>query len=145
MRIEITPGRMSDYTRFNPIMADSLPKPSALLMDRGYDADNIRKSMKERDVLPTIRCGNPARCGLVWIGRSIACKTWSSAVSISSRIHVASPTATTQDPRKLSCLHRHHAHPLMDGPVVNMTRRNTKAASGRTVCFVMLASLNQNL
>ena len=54
MRAEITPGRTSDYTSFNLIMADNLPKPSVLLADRGYDADSIRKSMKERDVLPAI-------------------------------------------------------------------------------------------
>ena len=35
-------------------MADSLPKPSALLTDRGYDVDSIRKSMKERYALLAI-------------------------------------------------------------------------------------------
>ena len=36
------------------VMADNLPKPSVLLADRGYDADSIRKTMFERDVMPVI-------------------------------------------------------------------------------------------
>ena len=35
-------------------MADNLPEPSVLLADRGYDSDNIRKSMDMRAVLPVI-------------------------------------------------------------------------------------------
>ena len=54
MRTEITPGQTSDYLGFDLVMADNLPAPSALLADRGYDADSIRKSMDKRDVLPVI-------------------------------------------------------------------------------------------
>jgi len=36
------------------VMADNLPTPSVLLVDRGYDADNIRKTRDERDILPVI-------------------------------------------------------------------------------------------
>lgn len=35
-------------------MADNLPEPSVLLADRGYDSDNIRKTMEVRDVVPVI-------------------------------------------------------------------------------------------
>ena len=44
MRTEITPGQTSDYLGFDLVMAENLPAPSALLADRGYDADSIRKS-----------------------------------------------------------------------------------------------------
>lgn len=35
-------------------MADNLPEPKALLADRGYDADRIRKTMDEHDILTQI-------------------------------------------------------------------------------------------
>lgn len=54
MRTEITAGQTSDYLGFDLVMADNLPTPSTLLADRVYDADSIRKSMGQRDVLPVI-------------------------------------------------------------------------------------------
>ena len=46
MRTEITAGQTSDYLGFNLVMADNLPEPRVLLADRGYDSDNIRKTME---------------------------------------------------------------------------------------------------
>ena len=54
MRSEITPGQTSDYLGFDMVMADNLPEPAALLADRGYDADRIRKTMEKRNILPQI-------------------------------------------------------------------------------------------
>lgn len=54
MRTEITAGQTSDYLGFDLVMADNLPEPSVLLADRGYDSDNIRKTMEVRDVVPVI-------------------------------------------------------------------------------------------
>ncbi len=54
MRTEITPGQTSDYLGFDQVMADNLPRPSVLLADCGYDADNIRDGMEARNVLPVI-------------------------------------------------------------------------------------------
>ena len=54
MRTEITPGQASDYLGFDLVMADNLPEPSVLLADRGYDSDQVRKTMEARDVLPVI-------------------------------------------------------------------------------------------
>ena len=54
MRSEITPGQTSDYLGFDPVMADNLPEPSALLADRSYDSDNVRKAMEARNVVPVI-------------------------------------------------------------------------------------------
>lgn len=54
MRTEITPGQTSDYPGFDLVMADNLPEPKALLADRGYDADRIRKNMDARGILPQI-------------------------------------------------------------------------------------------
>lgn len=54
MRTEITPGQTSDDLGFDLVMADNLPKPSVLLADRGYDADDVRRTMEARDVLPVI-------------------------------------------------------------------------------------------
>lgn len=66
MRTEITAGQTSDYLGFDLVMAENLPKPSALLGDRGYDADSIRKTMHGRDVLPVIpmRKSRKKRCGI---------------------------------------------------------------------------------
>jgi len=55
MRTEITPGQTSEYLGFDLVMADTLPEPSILLADRGYDADSIRKKMEARDVPSQIR------------------------------------------------------------------------------------------
>ena len=54
MRTNITPGQTSDYLGFDLVMDDNLPEPRVLLADRGYDADRIRKSMSERDILTQI-------------------------------------------------------------------------------------------
>ena len=54
MRTEITPGQTSDYLGFDLVMADNLPEPSVLLADRGYDSDDVRRTMEARDVLPVI-------------------------------------------------------------------------------------------
>lgn len=54
MRTETTPGQAPDYLGIDLVIAENLPAPSALLADRGYDADSIRKSMDKRDVLPVI-------------------------------------------------------------------------------------------
>lgn len=54
MRTEITAGQTSNCLGFDLVMADNLPAPSVLLADRGYDSNNIRKTMEVRDVLPVI-------------------------------------------------------------------------------------------
>ena len=54
MRTEITAGQTSDNVGFDLIMADNLPTPSVLLVDRGYDADRIRETINRRDVPPVI-------------------------------------------------------------------------------------------
>ena len=54
MRTDITPGQTSDYLGFDLVMANNLPEPRVLLADRGYDADRIRKTMSERDILTQI-------------------------------------------------------------------------------------------
>lgn len=54
MRSDITPGLTPDYLGFDLIMDENLPEPSVLLADRGYDSDNVRKTMKARNVVPVI-------------------------------------------------------------------------------------------
>ncbi len=54
MRTEITPGQTSDDLAFDLVMVDNLPEPNVLLVDRGYDANSIRKMMEARDVLTQI-------------------------------------------------------------------------------------------
>ncbi len=51
---EGAPGETSDYLGFDLVMTDNLPEPRVLLADRGYDSDNIRKTMEARDVLTQI-------------------------------------------------------------------------------------------
>jgi transposase len=50
MRTDITPGQTSDSLGFDLVMDDNLPESRVLLADRGYDADRIRKAMREREV-----------------------------------------------------------------------------------------------
>jgi len=54
----ITAGQTFDYLGFDMVMADNRPTPSVLQVDRGYDADSIRKSMSKRDVFPSSPCTN---------------------------------------------------------------------------------------
>ena len=54
MRTEITPGQTSDYKGFDLVMAPNLPRPVALVADKGYDSDAIRENLAEQDILPVI-------------------------------------------------------------------------------------------
>ncbi len=54
MRSDITPGQTLDYLGFDLVMDNSLPEPSVLLADRGYDPDKVRKTMQARNVVPVI-------------------------------------------------------------------------------------------
>lgn len=82
MRSDITPGQTSDYLGFELVMADNLPKPAALLVDRGYDSDNVRKTMEARNIVPVIP-ERHASCASRWTAGSIGCATWSSGASTS--------------------------------------------------------------
>lgn len=54
MRTEITLGQLSGYLGFKLVMAEDLPEPKVLQVDRGYDADGIRKSMDDRGIRPVM-------------------------------------------------------------------------------------------
>jgi hypothetical protein len=54
MRSDITPGRTSDYLGFDLVVDDNLPDPCALLADRGYVSDCVRKTMQARNAVPVI-------------------------------------------------------------------------------------------
>lgn len=54
MRSDITPGQTSDYPGLDLVMDNNPPEPRILLADRGHDADRVRKTMEDRDVVPVI-------------------------------------------------------------------------------------------
>ena len=54
MRTEITPGRESDYSGYDLVMADNLPQPAVLVADKGYHPDKIREDIKSRNAVPMI-------------------------------------------------------------------------------------------
>ncbi len=54
MTSDITPGQTSDYLGFDLVMDSNLPEPRVLLADRGYDADRLRKTMEDRNVVRVI-------------------------------------------------------------------------------------------
>ena len=54
MRTEITPGRESDYSGYDLVMADNLPQPAVLVADKSYDPDRIREDIKSRNAVPMI-------------------------------------------------------------------------------------------
>lgn len=57
MKVEITPGQVSDYKGYDAVMDDGLPQPKVLIADRGYDSDAIRDDVHARGGTPVI----PAR------------------------------------------------------------------------------------
>jgi len=57
MKVEITPGQVSDYKGYDAVMDDDLPQPKVLIADRGYDSDAIRDDVQARGGTPVI----PAR------------------------------------------------------------------------------------
>ena len=50
----LTGGEASDYTAADDLMALPLPKPTALLADKGYDGDRFRENLLMRGILPII-------------------------------------------------------------------------------------------
>lgn len=54
MRSVITPGQTTDYPGLDLVMPDNPPKPGVLWADRGNSPDNVRKTMKARNVVPVI-------------------------------------------------------------------------------------------
>jgi transposase len=50
----LTGGEASDYTAADDLMAMPLPKPKALLADKGYDGDRLRENLLMRSILPII-------------------------------------------------------------------------------------------
>lgn len=53
-RAEITPAQDSDYAGIDLVIADNLPSPAVLVIDRGYDSDKIREDVEKRDTVPMI-------------------------------------------------------------------------------------------
>ena len=49
-----TSGEASDYGAVNALMAIPVTKPKALLADKGYDGDVVRKNLLMRGILPII-------------------------------------------------------------------------------------------
>lgn len=50
----LTGGEASDYAAVDDLMALPLPKPKALLADKGYDGDRFRENLLMRGILPII-------------------------------------------------------------------------------------------
>jgi len=47
-------GEASDHTAAEPLMDLPLPRPNALLADKGYDSDRFRESLLMHGILPII-------------------------------------------------------------------------------------------
>lgn len=54
MRAEKTPGRNSDDTGHDLVLADNMLRPAVLVADGGYAFDKIREGIERRDALPMI-------------------------------------------------------------------------------------------
>lgn len=120
MRTEITAGQTSDYLGFDLVMADNLPEPSVLFADRGYDSDNIRKTMEVRDVVPVIPMRKTRKLR-VRRPQALSPEQPRRAVLQQAQECPSSRHPLPQDRRKLPGLHRHHIHPPLAPPFVNMT------------------------
>ncbi|WOI55493.1 hypothetical protein [Palleronia sp. LCG004] len=64
-RTDITPKQTFDHLKHDPVVANNLLAPSAVLADRRYDTDHIRKTVKRSKDLPMIHLG---RCREKHIG-----------------------------------------------------------------------------
>ena len=134
MRTDITPGQTSDYLGFDLGMHDNLPEPRVLLADRGYDADRIRKTMSERDILAQIPLSghcyampcrakdaqNPqdaGRCG----SRALSIKEHGRVLLQQAQKRPPGRHTIRQNRRKLPWVHRHHVNPALGPPFVNRT------------------------
>jgi transposase len=50
----VTDGEASDYTAADNLMALPLPKPKAMLADKGHDGDKFRENLRMNGILPII-------------------------------------------------------------------------------------------
>ncbi|WP_234831593.1 IS5 family transposase [Sphingobium yanoikuyae] len=50
----LTGGEASDYGGVDSLMAMPVPKPAALLADKGYDGDRFRENLLQHNILPVI-------------------------------------------------------------------------------------------
>ena len=133
MRSEITPGQTSDYLGFDLVMDDNLPEPCVLLADRGYDSDNVRKTMEARNVVPVIpmrktRKPRVAADRTLYRLRNLVERCFNrlkNAVRHRPRTNGGSMphrrNPLRQDRRKLPWVHRHHLDPPLAPTFVNMT------------------------
>ncbi|MBS1020271.1 MULTISPECIES: IS5 family transposase [Gluconobacter] len=55
----LTGGQVSDYKATDALMKLSVPRPKAMLADRGYDSDSFRQELLVHGILPVI----PSRKG----------------------------------------------------------------------------------
>ena len=51
---QLTGGEASDYGGVDSLMAMPVPKPAALLADKGYDGDRFRENLLLHNILPVI-------------------------------------------------------------------------------------------
>lgn len=51
---QLTGGEASDYGGVDSLMAMSVPKPAALLADKGYDGDRVRENLPRSTILLVI-------------------------------------------------------------------------------------------
>lgn len=54
MRSDITPGQTSYLLGLHLVITDKLPKPVVPLADRGYNSENVRKTIEARNFVPVI-------------------------------------------------------------------------------------------
>ena len=110
MRTDITLGQTSDCLGFELLMVDNLPEPQVLIADPGYDADRIRKTMSECDILTQIAMQKTRKMrigvdhGLYRLRNMVEL-----VASTISRMPVASPLDTTKPQKatsRLSTLHQ---------------------------------------
>ena len=85
MRSDIKPGQTSEYLGFDLVMDDTLPEPCVLLADCGYDADNVRKTMGARNVMPIFPMRKTRKLRVA----HTTCTTASSAASSNAGTHHA--------------------------------------------------------
>ena len=52
--ITLSAGEVSDMKGFMPVMAEPGPAPKIVIADKGYDSDEIRERLKDRDIEPVI-------------------------------------------------------------------------------------------
>jgi hypothetical protein len=117
-------------------MGDNLPEPYVLVADRGYDTDNVRKTIEARNVMPGIPMRKIPKVAPGRRPRSLqAAEPRRTVIQHVQQVRPPRRKPMRQDRRELR---RNHVDPRLAPPFVNITYTDNFPTLGRSEGTVML-------